>query len=265
MKRIIFAAFAVALIVGLGACGGSPSHHSTSPATKLIPPWSIKVPPESARTPDGAKPALPPPTFSFSLGGKHIDHAGLVLIEGFEGFSSCPYWDAYGRVWTRGYGETEGISQGSPCISRAFGEANLKSRVERFYEWAIRGIGVTFNQHEWDALCSFAWNLGAGIFTGSLRTSLQHHNPYPLLAYDHAGGVVLEGLARRRRAEVAFFLAPEPKVKPSRAQLLKERAELRADLKRHACWKPPKYGGGKWHRVCGHWRGEWAAVNRALA
>lgn len=148
----------------------------------------------------------------------HVSSRGLALIEGFEGFSSAPYWDSYGRVWTRGFGETEGIHQGSNDISRAEGTANLKSRLERFYEPSIRALGVDFDQNQWDALCSFAWNLGAGIFTGSLRSALQGREwaraAGMMRGYDHAGGVVLAGLQRRREEEMRLFLTPGKRPDP---------------------------------------------------
>jgi lysozyme len=144
----------------------------------------------------------------------HISNKGLELIEQFEGWSSRPYWDSYGKVWTRGYGETENISSNSPAISRAQGQANLKRLIEQRYEWAIRDLGVSFSQNEWDALCSFVWNLGAGIFTGSLRSNLQARHftaaAAEMLQYDHAGGVVLLGLERRRKEEVRLFLQSSP-------------------------------------------------------
>jgi alpha-tubulin suppressor-like RCC1 family protein/GH24 family phage-related lysozyme (muramidase) len=203
MKRLLL----LLPLVLLAGCGGPKSTAVTRPAT---------IPRSEAR-PDGYKPAKPP--VSLKPGATaipQIDVRGLRFIEGFEGFSSCPYRDTVGTgtPYTRGYGETEGIGRYSPCISPATGEQNLKYRLERFYGWAIRGLGVSFNQSQVDALYSFVWNLGAGIFTGSLRTAIQHHNPYPLLAYDHAQGRVLEGLARRRRAEVALFLSAPPKPAP---------------------------------------------------
>jgi lysozyme len=143
----------------------------------------------------------------------HISTNGLHLIEGFEGWSSGPYWDSYGGVWTRGYGETEGIGANSPHISQSYGEQNLRYRIERFYEWALNGLHVGLNQNQWDALCSFIWNLGPGVLEagthmGALLRSRQFHIAADaMLEYDHAGGVVLEGLARRRRAERALFLA----------------------------------------------------------
>lgn len=144
----------------------------------------------------------------------HISENGLRLIEGFEGFSSKPYFDRFGGVWTRGFGETEGIGPNSPHITRAQGEANLKRLIEQRYEPAVRGLGVQLNQNQWDALCSFVWNLGTGIFTGDLRHELQTRQfkaaADRMLAYDHAGGVVLEGLRRRRQEEMALFLKGAP-------------------------------------------------------
>jgi lysozyme len=142
----------------------------------------------------------------------HISDAGLRLIEGFEGFSSRPYWDSLGGVWTRGFGETEGITGGSHPITRAQGSANLRARVERYYEPSIRALGVELNQDQWDALCSFAWNLGAGIFEGTdIGRYLRERNwlaaANSMLEYDHAGGQVVLGLQRRREAERRVFLS----------------------------------------------------------
>lgn len=148
----------------------------------------------------------------------HISRRGVQLIASFEGFSSRPYWDPYGRVWTRGFGETEGITSSSPAISRKAAEHRLQHLIETRYEWAIRELGVSLNQNQWDALCSFAWNLGAGIFTGHLRDALQHREWETaanfMLGYDHAGGQVLAGLQRRRQLEAKLFLEPEPPYLP---------------------------------------------------
>jgi lysozyme len=254
------------LIVGCG-----PNSSGPHPATTRAPVVTY-LPPQSSVTPEGAKPEGPPFALPLvTLPVMHIDAAGVRLIGGFEGFGSCPYWDPYGRVWTRGFGETEGITAGSACISRSTGEARLRYLVESRYEWAIRALGVRFTQHEWDALCSFAWNLGAGIFQGSLRYDLQHRAFYSaasvMLLYDHAGGVVLEGLRTRRQAEVRLFLTPEPKpapAKPSWRQLEHARAQLRADLTKHRCRVAPYHGRGRYHSLCVRWLHEGAVVNREL-
>lgn len=149
----------------------------------------------------------------------HISENGLHLIEQFEGFSAAPYWDPYGRVWTRGYGETEGIGPNSPRLTRKAGEQRLRALVEARYEPYIRAIGVELNQNQFDALCSFAWNLGAGIFTGPLRQALEQHRWHDaaqqMLAYDHAGGQILPGLQRRRAIEATLFMSTPDPYKPA--------------------------------------------------
>jgi len=143
----------------------------------------------------------------------HISEAGLRLIMGFEGFSSKPYWDSYGGVYTRGFGETEGIRRDSPAITVAQGQANLEDRIERFYEPAIRALGLSLNQDQWDALCSFIWNLGTGILGAEhdIGRFLREHRWFDaansMLEYDVAGGVVLAGLRSRREAERRLFLS----------------------------------------------------------
>lgn len=149
----------------------------------------------------------------------HISPNGLRLIESFEGWSSAPYWDSFGRVWTRGYGETEGITAGSPRLTRAQGQANLKHLVETRYEPAIRALDVKLNQNEWDALCSFVWNLGPGILDGVLGDRLRKGDRVgfanAMLAYDHAGGTVLAGLRSRRERERHLFLTAAPAYVPA--------------------------------------------------
>jgi hypothetical protein len=55
-----------------------------------------------------------------------------------------------------------------------------------------------------------------------------------------------------------------PAPKPSRAALLKLRAELRRDLTRRRCRVAPKHGGGKYHALCARWLRHGALVNREL-
>ena len=294
VKRILALMLVLAGALFLGACGSSASTAPKAvitPDIERIPVTAIAttcevdpVPvtakpciPQSAVHPDGYTPAPPPSGFTLTGSQIHLSHNGARFIESFEGFGACPYWDSYGGVWTRGYGETEGIHGGSPCISRSYGERNLIYRAERFYGWSIRGLHTSFNQNQIDALFSFTWNLGAGIFTGSLRYSIEHHNPYPLLGYDHAGGVVLSGLARRRRAEVALFLKPAHEETPAqrRARLQRERtSRLHADYpQRRGLRAVIAYrhcSGGYDHkrrdvkRKCTVWRTHGAQVNRDI-
>ena len=160
--------------------------------------------------------------------------------------AACAYWDPYGRVWTAGFGQTKGVYGGFCFSGRSAAEANLKRSVQAEYEWAVHAIGYPFNQHEVDALDSFAYNLGAGIFAGSLRGDLAGGRVYAasriMLAYDHAGGVVLAGLKTRRELEVRLLLTPVKAPTPSRNQLRRQlehdyayRVRLRRDLATQHC------------------------------
>jgi GH24 family phage-related lysozyme (muramidase) len=216
---------------------------------------------------------------------KHVDAAGLHLIEQFEGYSRCAYWDPYGGVWTVGFGQTHGAYQGFCFSGRAAAEANLKSSVESEYEWALRALDVTLNQNQWDALCSFVYNLGAGIFQGTtvgadLRARAFYAASRQMLAYDHAGGQVLPGLAVRRADEVRLFLTPVSKPKPpSHAEILARehreldahyrlREQLRALLTRHECRKPPwphpKPSTRAYKDACRTWLVQGAIENREI-
>lgn len=239
-SRCLAALSAVLLIAG---CGQTHPVHPVKVTAAVA-----YSPPESARIPDGARPVDHLPVGApLSLVSRHISARGLHLIEGFEGWSSCPYWDSYGGVWTRGYGETESITSHSPCISRAEGELKLRRLVEARYEWALRALHVELNQNQWDALDSFVWNLGAGIFTGTtVGADLRAGNFYAasrvMLLYDHAGGVVLAGLRTRREAEVRLFLTPVAKpacdagcARRRLKALEGERAKIRRHLVNSGC------------------------------
>jgi lysozyme len=213
----------LALLLPLLIVAGCAGSHPSPP--RLHSAATTYTPPESARTPEGLlnpsppKPQAPPVTPPRPTAPvKHIDTAGLHLIEGFEGFSSCPYQDVTG-VWTIGFGEAF-VSPSTPCESRATAEGKLRWLIERDYEWAIRALGVPLTQHEWDALCSFSYNLGSDIFLGTtVGADLRARRYFPatriMLEYDHVGSVVLPGLRIRREAEVRLFLTPEPEPKPA--------------------------------------------------
>lgn len=149
-----------------------------------------------------------------------ISNNGLRLIESFEGFQSCPYYDIYGKVWSRGFGETDWNGNfGGKCISRSEAENNLRSQVDNNYGKAVNDLCVPLNQNQFDALCSFVYNLGTGSLEWDVGRSLRERKydqaANQMLQYDTAGGQVLPGLVTRRREERALFLTPTgPPPKP---------------------------------------------------
>ena len=136
------------------------------------------------------------------------------FIAGFEGFVDHVYLDAVG-VETVGYGETrrdviERYRGGK--ISRAEALELLKRRVQEFADGVEASItnrsALTPPRHA--ALTSLAYNVGLGGFAGS--TACVRFNAGDLDGaaeaigwWNKAGGRVLEGLARRRTAEIALF------------------------------------------------------------
>jgi lysozyme len=69
------------------------------------------------------------------------------------------------------------------------------------------------NQNQFDALVSFTYNLGVGALHGSTLLHLVNQSDFTNAAnefpkWDHAGGVVVAGLLRRRLAEQTLFTTP---------------------------------------------------------
>lgn len=144
-----------------------------------------------------------------------ISDKGARFVARWEGFVSCPYRDAVG-VWTIGYGETEGVGPNTPCITESVARRRLRRRLNRDFAPAIPNRD-RLKQHELDALASFVYNLGPGALSPStgigskLRKRRARFYSYRKRVYRdempewvNAGGRPLEGLVKRRAAEVAL-------------------------------------------------------------
>lgn len=131
--------------------------------------------------------------------------AGLELIKQFEGCRLKAYKCPAG-VWTIGYGHTVGVTAGQ-TITQADADKLLvkdmekyEAKVNKYYE------KYRWNQNEFDALVSFAYNLGSidQLTAGGTRSRTTIANK--MLEYNKAAGKVLSGLTRRRKAEQELFL-----------------------------------------------------------
>lgn len=139
----------------------------------------------------------------------HCSQKGLKLIASFEGFVPRAIWDRWGKCWTVGYGQTQGVGQGA-TMTRAQAEADLQKRLARDYEPAINALGA-LNQNQYDALCSFVWNLGPASMRWDVGNFVRQRKfrdaADAMLKYNRAGGQVLAGLTKRRKAEHDLFLS----------------------------------------------------------
>jgi lysozyme len=145
----------------------------------------------------------------------NISDVGISLIKQFEGVRNRPYRDCIG-LWTVGVGHLIGDGKSLPeSWNKTFTEEEINSILKQDLKRFEIGIHrllpkVIFKQCEYDALCSFAFNLGLGTLQRStLRQALLRGDKKTaaekILKYCYAGGKVVKGLQRRRVAEYNLF------------------------------------------------------------
>lgn len=151
--------------------------------------------------------------------------AGRAAIKQREGVVLSAYKDSVG-ILTIGVGHTS--AAGPPTIYKgmkitaAQADEILSRDLAIFEKGVSQAVKVPLSQNEFDALVSFAFNVGVGAFQKStLVKELNKGNRYgaanELLRWNKAGGKVLKGLTNRRKAERDQFLnsktsgLPEPK------------------------------------------------------
>lgn len=134
---------------------------------------------------------------------------GLALTRSFEGLRLEAYQDSVG-VWTIGYGHTGPEVHHGQCISELQAETLLRGDLTSAVRTVQKAASVSLEQHQFDALVDFCFNVGRGNFLGSslLRYINQREFDSAALQFGlwvHAGGKVVPGLVRRRGAEAALF------------------------------------------------------------
>ena len=140
---------------------------------------------------------------------------GLKLIKYFEGVRNRPYRCSAG-LWTVGVGHLIGDGKSLPkAWDRTFTEEEINAffarDILRFERGVRMYIKVPLRQSEFDALCSFSFNLGLGTLQRStLRQKINRGDKEgaakTLLKYCYAGGKIVKGLQIRRQAEYKMFL-----------------------------------------------------------
>lgn len=134
------------------------------------------------------------------------------MIKRFESFKANPYICPGGAL-TIGYGQT--IKPGEyTSVTKEQADAMLRKTIAKFEAAVKKLITVPVSQNQYDAIVSFAYNVGAG--KGGLKTSTLLKK---LNAGDYKGaadefprwnksdGKVLPGLIKRRELERNLFLS----------------------------------------------------------
>ena len=154
---------------------------------------------------------LPLLIFTSSLS---VSNKCLEIIKEFEGFSATAYRCPAG-VWTIGYGTTNA----DKSITGTSIYPGLKITEAKATEWLKKSVELScaknvmkfdhiyhWTQNEFDALVSFAYNVGSidGLVANGKRSKKEI--PEKMMDYVRGGGKVLPGLVRRRKYERDLFL-----------------------------------------------------------
>jgi lysozyme len=146
--------------------------------------------------------------------------ACIKFIQQFEGYKrdlhdgrvqAYPDPATGGAPWTIGWGTTGPDVRKGTIWTRGQAEQRFRAHVEEFAAGVRKLIGnAPTNQHQFDALVSFAYNLGEGNLAGSTLLKLHKAGDYAGAAgqfskWVKAAGRVLPGLLRRRAAEAAMY------------------------------------------------------------
>ena len=137
-----------------------------------------------------------------------ISEDGLELINKFEGCETTAYQDSVG-VWTIGFGHTKGVEEGQTC-SIEDAESMLADEMDEYEGYINNMVKVDLQQHEFDALVAWVYNLGPTNLGESTMLKVLNGGqfdrvPEEMNRWTRAGGKILEGLVRRRQAESLMF------------------------------------------------------------
>jgi lysozyme len=136
----------------------------------------------------------------------------LAFLRNVEGYSDKPYRDAGG--YSVGYGHYLGTNPGSVgVITRQQAEDWLLQDATEAAKSVRRGVKVPLTQNQFDALVSFAYNLGGDDLLSSTLLKRLNAGDYAGAAAEFARWVYSEGkvnagLVTRRNRERALFSSP---------------------------------------------------------
>lgn len=141
-----------------------------------------------------------------------ISQNGINMIKSFEGLRLKAYKAIKTeKYYTIGYGHY-GITNPNMTISASYAEELLKEDLKKFETHVnlIDEMGhYNFSQNEFDALVSFAYNIGSiSQLTNHAQRSRDEIRKH-MVEYVKSGGWVISGLKTRRKKELELFNTPD--------------------------------------------------------
>ena len=148
---------------------------------------------------------------------------GAQLLAEWEGFETEIYDDAaglptigVGHLLTKNERDSGKIIIKGQAVDYKQGLSEqevldlLAQDLERFEAAVNDAVQVGLSQHQFDALVSFAFNVGTQAFKSStllkkLNQGLYDEVPAQLRRWNKAGGKVIQGLVNRREKEIALW------------------------------------------------------------
>ena len=137
---------------------------------------------------------------------------GLALTKSFEGLNLAAYQDSTG-IWTIGYGHTGPTVSADQSITEPEAEALLCKDLADAVACVNHAVQSDISQNQFDAMVDFCFNAGRGNFLQSTLLRKVNRRDFPGAAaqfglWIHAGGDIVAGLVRRRKAEADLFATP---------------------------------------------------------
>ena len=146
-----------------------------------------------------------------------LDNKGYLLITKHEGLKLKPYL-CPAKIPTIGYGNTyypdgKRVTLLDKDITKQQAFDMFKEIANRFAKRVDALVTSNINQNQFNALVSFAYNVGTGNFSSSTLLKKVNKNPNDLtikdefLRWNKAGGKVLNGLTNRRNEEADLYFS----------------------------------------------------------
>ena len=146
-----------------------------------------------------------------------LDNRGYLLITKFEGLRLKPYLCS-AKIPTIGHGNTyypdgKRVTLLDKDITKQQAFDMFKEVANRFAKRVDTLVTSNLNKNQFNALVSFAYNVGTGNFSSSTLLKKVNKNPNDFtikdefLKWNKAGGKVLNGLTNRRNEEAILYFS----------------------------------------------------------
>ena len=144
-----------------------------------------------------------------------LNQTGYDLIKAFEGLSLKPY-KCQANISTIGYGNTYyengvKVQMSDAPITKQRAEDLLKHSADRYASKVANLLKKPVTQNQFNALTSFAFNVGSGALASSTLLKLVNVNPNDamiakeFLKWNKVNKVSNKGLTNRRIKESALY------------------------------------------------------------